>query len=126
MRQQVRVSGTVPVKNQATRVLVCLPAVSDCSDPANFAAVPYNPATDSFVYEEGDGPEFELLMQQNPEGVCGYQFDPGSQYGNRMTFHVLQGAGLGTTYVIRFELDQVNWNEWNPAECYGFNQGGIG
>jgi predicted ribosomally synthesized peptide with SipW-like signal peptide len=122
IRQAVRNTGSIPLANQATRVSVCLPALADCSDPGNYVAVPYTKSTDSFVYESGDGPDFELLMQQNPEGACGWQFDPNATFGNRMTFHVLQGAEQDTSYLIRFELDQVNWNEWSLGNCSGFDR----
>jgi hypothetical protein len=122
IRQTVQNTGSIPLKNQATRVYACGPGL-DCSNyPVNFVAVPYSSVTDSFAYDSGDGdPDFELVMQHNPDGVCGYQFDPGRIFQSAVTFHVLQDAAQSGTYVIRWELDQVNWNEWSPSACTGFN-----
>jgi predicted ribosomally synthesized peptide with SipW-like signal peptide len=116
----LQVTGTVPLRNQATRVWACGPGL-DCSNPANFVEVPYNRGTDSFAYDSGGGAEFELVMQDNPLGSCGYQFDPGQYLQSHVGFHVLQGAAPGQTYQIRFALEEVNWNEWSLANCYGWD-----
>jgi hypothetical protein len=93
IRQTAQNVGTIPMKNQATRVYACGPGADCSSFPTNFVALTYVRATDTFSYDSGDGdPDFELIMQQNPEGVCGSQFDPGASFGSRVTFHVLQDA----------------------------------
>jgi predicted ribosomally synthesized peptide with SipW-like signal peptide len=118
--QNVTTMGSVPMKNQATRVYACGPGL-DCSDPTNWVTVPYVKATNSFSYDSGDGDlDFELVMQDNPGGTCGYQFDPGFNYGSFVTFHVLQDAEQGSNYSLRFVVEQVNWNEWSLAACTGF------
>lgn len=128
IRQTFRNSGSIPLKNQATRVYACGPtSLVDCSSyPTNFQTLSYVRATDSFSFDSNyDGnADFELLMQHNPEGVCGTQWDPrssGDNGGSRVTFHVLQGAAPSTSYVLRFVLETVNWNEYSLANCYGFS-----
>jgi predicted ribosomally synthesized peptide with SipW-like signal peptide len=118
IRTAISVTGSVPVRNQAARVWACL---ADCGNPASWVAVPYVRATNSFSYNDGIDPDFELVMQDAPGGVCGYQFDPGDQSVWTVGLHILQGAAQGTTYQVRFALEEVNWNEWSLANCVGFS-----
>lgn len=122
IRQFFTNSGTIPAKNQAIHVYACGPG-GDCSNyPTNFVEVPFVKATRTFSYDSSDGnSDFELEMKENPNGVCGYQFDPGKSYASEVMFHVLQDAAQNGTYEIRFVLETVNWNEYSLANCVGFS-----
>jgi len=120
IRSNVKVTGSVPVRNQVARVAACVDSQADCSDPAYFVPVPYDLGSNSFPFDPGGGSDFELVMQDAPGGNCGHQFDPGRTTVWTVGFHVLQDAVQNETYLVEISLDVVNWNEWSLDACDGF------
>jgi hypothetical protein len=68
IRSNIKVTGSVPIRNQVARVAVCVDSQADCTNSANFVPVPYDLATDSFPFDSGGGSDFELVMQDAPFG----------------------------------------------------------
>ena len=60
------------------------------------------------------GVELDLV---GVEGACGTQIDPGDDVQLGAALHVLQAAPQGDTLSGEFQIQLVQWNEFDPAQC---------
>ena len=121
IRQNLQVTGSIPMKVQALRVYACGPGVDCSSFPTNYVQLPYDSGTQTYSYDSGDADgDVEVVAQHTPGASCGYQYDPGATWGYRMAVTLEDDAEQNAEYWLRFEGEYVNWNEWSAGACTGY------